>query len=160
MSRLVVLTNEQRFWARVDVSGECWLWTGARIRDTYGRFFTAERRSILAHRYAYELTHGPIPEGFEICHHCDNPPCVRPDHLFAGTKSDNMRDSFAKGRQRRDGEHSRRTHLTWQDVRIIRGVAGWIPTRLIAERYRISESEVRTIVTGRAWHGDGEDAAA
>ena len=89
---------EERFWSRVDKSGECWVWTAGRMSTGYGYFnFAKERRG--AHRAAWEFTYGPIPDGLHVCHHCDNPPCVRPDHLFVGTRKDNMRDMLAKGRE-------------------------------------------------------------
>ena len=89
---------EQRFWERVRKSDGCWLWTGRHRPDGYGQLLTAERRVVYAHRLAYEIHHGPIPDGMFVCHHCDNTPCVRPDHLFLGTHADNMRDMREKGR--------------------------------------------------------------
>ena len=90
----------ERFWSRVEkADGEaCWLWKGAR-RGEYGALQT-EGRMEGAHRVSYEINVGPIPEGMEVCHHCDNPPCVRPDHLFLGTTTDNRRDACRKGRAR------------------------------------------------------------
>ncbi len=93
-----------RFWSHVDKSGECWLWTAA-MRKEYGVFQTYNvygpgRKMVPAHRMAYALTHGPITDGLVVCHNCpggDNPRCVRPDHLFLGTISDNTRDAIAKG---------------------------------------------------------------
>ena len=86
-----------RLWERVDRSGDCWLWTGAITGVGYGHIY-ADGRLAYTHRLAYELTYGPIPEGLFVCHHCDNPPCCRPEHLFLGTAQDNQSDMAAKGR--------------------------------------------------------------
>lgn len=84
-----------RFWRKVRISGDCWIWSGSRTKTGYGLFDTPTR---LAHRISYELTTGPIPDGLAILHKCDNPSCVRPDHLWAGTLSENQKDSKRKGR--------------------------------------------------------------
>lgn len=91
---------EERFWSHVDKSGECWEWIAYRnnSRGGYGRFQPAVGIRKEAHRYAWEITHGPIPDGLYVCHDCDNPSCVRPDHLFLGTQKDNIRDASRKGR--------------------------------------------------------------
>lgn len=87
-------------WVSVDKSGDCWVWTKS-TRYGYGMFARRENgktKHYLAHRVSWELANGPIPEGLQVLHHCDNPPCVRPDHLFLGTQFDNMQDAAAKGR--------------------------------------------------------------
>lgn len=90
---------EARFWQFVDKSGDCWVWTGARNKAGYGRFGQGgDTRMVYAHRASYELHYGPVPTGMFVCHTCDNPSCVRPDHLFVGTRGDNMRDAHQKGR--------------------------------------------------------------
>lgn len=86
-----------RFMGKVDASGDCWVWTGSVAPNGYGRFFL-DGKVVYAHRAAYELTHGTIPDGLYVCHHCDNPRCVQPDHLFLGTPSDNALDKVQKGR--------------------------------------------------------------
>lgn len=98
----------RRFWAKVDKSQGCWVFTGHRnSRDGYGRIGVGAR-VWLAHRMAWTLEHGPIPDGLFVLHHCDNPPCVRPDHLFLGNDSDNRWDMVMKGRHPRP--NSKKTH--------------------------------------------------
>jgi hypothetical protein len=90
-----------RFWSKVDQSsGDCWTWTAATYQG-YGRFQVGGpkgNRTVAAHRMAWELTHGPIPDKLHVLHHCDNPPCCRPEHLFLGTIRDNNADAQAKDR--------------------------------------------------------------
>ena len=95
--------HAKRFWHFVDKKGEdeCWEWIGSRRlgkRENYGRFFISKGKAIGAHRFSYEMAHSPIPEGKQVLHHCDNPPCVNPKHLWLGTQEDNMRDRSEKRR--------------------------------------------------------------
>jgi len=89
----------ERFWAKVQkYEGDaCWIWNGCHYRHGYGQT-SIDGKHLLAHRVAWALEHGPIPEGLHVLHKCDNPPCVRHHHLFLGTRSDNMRDCVQKGR--------------------------------------------------------------
>lgn len=89
-----------RFWSKVDKSGDCWTWTAGRNDLGYGQFSYGGKggKNVGAHRYAYMLTHGAIPEGAFVLHNCDNPSCVRPDHLRIGSQVDNMRDRSQRGR--------------------------------------------------------------
>ncbi len=86
-----------QFWPQVQIGRGCWLWTGTILSDGYGGL-TIKSRPQRANRIAFRLTVGDISAEICICHSCDNPPCVRPDHLFAGTHTDNMRDKIAKAR--------------------------------------------------------------
>lgn len=90
-------TPADRFWANVQKTDTCWIWTGCRSHN-YG-LMGANKTRILAHRFSWELHNGPIPDGLGVLHRCDNPPCVNPDHLFLDTFEDNMKDKIAKGRQ-------------------------------------------------------------
>lgn len=113
----------ERLWSRVDKKGECWVWLGHRGRAGYG-YIGRGRKSegiALVHRVAYELEVGPIPDGLFVCHRCDNPPCVRPDHLFVGTQQDNMRDALLKGRTRgASGLRNWNARLTSEEVARVR----------------------------------------
>jgi hypothetical protein len=107
-----------RFLAKVDRTGECWIWTGGKRRGGYGetRF---NGRTQVAGRVALELFIGPVPDGLFVLHSCDNPPCVRPSHLFTGTHADNAADKVAKGRQVSGNRHWTRLH----PERLARGAA-------------------------------------
>ena len=88
----------ERFWEKVSKTDGCWLWTASLTRGGYGQFPLRKGVIRRAHRIAWELTNGPVPDGLWVLHQCDNPPCVRPDHLFLGTPKDNTADKIAKGR--------------------------------------------------------------
>ena len=91
------MTTQFEFWFRVDKRQDCWLWLGSVNNYGYGTL-GHNKKVILAHRYAWEITNGAIPDGLLVCHSCDNPPCVNPDHLFLGTHTDNLNDCISKGR--------------------------------------------------------------
>jgi hypothetical protein len=96
----------QRFQSFVspEPNSGCWLWAGCCNVDGYGRFRrTGQRKTAQAHRFAYEVQHGPIPAGEEVMHRCDMPACVNPDHLVAGPHAENIRDMHAKGRAGKSG---------------------------------------------------------
>lgn len=114
-------TLEERisaFWSHVNKSAgdsACWPWQASVNKAGYG-WFRWEHRSQLAHRLAYAITFGEIPEGMYICHRCDNPPCCNPDHLWLGTHADNQRDKVAKGRQSRISGDNHWTHTNPEKV--------------------------------------------
>ena len=113
------------FLANVKKTNGCWHWRRWRLKRGYGMSYCADRKiKILAHRHAWELAYGEIPKGMCVCHKCDTPSCVRPSHLFIGSRKDNMQDCARKGRTWRGGSVRGEQHyfskLTNEDVRAIR----------------------------------------
>jgi hypothetical protein len=88
-----------KFWSKIDIKGnnDCWDFKYGKTQAGYGHI-NDRGKNIYAHRFAWELTNGVIPDGLLVCHHCDNPGCCNPSHLFLGTTADNMHDRDAKGR--------------------------------------------------------------
>jgi hypothetical protein len=150
----------ERFWNKVDKTSGCWIWTGAKSKKGYGRF-KFRGKLVSPHRFSWELRNGPIPkgEGFHgtcVCHKCDNPRCVNPDHLFLGTHKDNMRDAIAKGRIVLGGARGERigvSKLTDEKVKEIRNLykSGEYALRKLAEMYSVGYSTIRDIVVGKSW---------
>ena len=95
----------ERFWGNVKKTSSCWLWTGYKEKDGYGRFRVGRGKRMRAHRFSWLYLRGDIPENKIICHKCDNPICVNPDHLFVGTHKENTTDMFNKGRWVRPKNH-------------------------------------------------------
>ncbi len=161
-----------RFWEKVDKTapapshvpsvGNCWVWTGAPRGGRYGIFMITRGKFASAHRVAFEIEHGPIPDERLVCHRCDNGRCVRPSHLFLGTAKDNAGDMVAKGRSvvgtKRPGtgpagERNGRARLTATQVEEIRHrrVTERLTIREIAKAYDISKSQAQNIVSGAQW---------
>jgi hypothetical protein len=112
----------------------------------------------MAHRFAYELLVGPIPDGMFVCHHCDNPPCVNPKHLFLGTQLDNMRDKVAKGRHHAPGPtnpakggDNGRAVLTQQDVDRLRSLEGTTSISALSREFGIGRTQVGRILRRESW---------
>lgn len=130
----------------------CILWTATVGSHGYGIFSYGGRPGFTAHRASYEANKGPIPPGMHVCHKCDVPSCINPDHLFVGTARDNMRDMFAKGRRRARalrGEESRFAKITEDRVRAILAAAG--SHGQVASRYGVSKSLVSQIRRRVIW---------
>lgn len=139
-------TVDERFWHQVR-KGEgdaCWEWDGLNNRG-YGLIRSNGQR-FYAHRFSWIQAHGPIPDGLFVLHRCDNPPCVRPSHLFLGTKKDNARDMILKGR----GPAAAK--LSDDQVRELRALATWgMKYWLLGKRYGLSTRNIARIVRGETY---------
>lgn len=145
----------KRFWSYVNVAGpdDCWDWQGCTDPMGYGRFHIGSgSRSFTAHRVAYELTKGPIPDGLIVCHHCDRPPCCNPAHHFLGTRTDNMADKVAKKRHQWGENHPHAKLTDRQVVDIRRRYADdSISMADLAREYGISSASVNDVLRRRTW---------
>lgn len=169
---------ERRFWPKVDKNGPlsascpelgpCWVWTSKIHSHGYGLIGIGDtpQKYLYAHRISYEMAIGPIPEDMEVCHRCDNPPCVRPSHLYLGTHAENMRDASLTGRFQTGDQHwSRRmpgrmprgerkhnAKLTDDDVREIRRLcSAGLSQRAIAAQFGVTQSIVSEILNSKRW---------
>jgi len=126
----------ERFWEKVDQGPDCWEWIAGKNNKGYGLISVGHSEQRLAHRVSYEFAFGDIDDGLCVCHSCDHPDCVRPDHLFLGTQRENLEDMYAK---RRDGV----TKLKPAQVREVRSLVddGW-KLRDIAAAYGVGHSAV------------------
>lgn len=138
-------STAERFWEKVDKSGECWTWTACKDKDGYG-FFRHEGRNRKAHRFVLEEFMAlSIDRKTLVCHRCDNPSCVRPEHLFVGDNGANQRDAAIKGRQRSQ-------KLMPRDVRELRALrAAGADARSLAARYGIDKRTVYSIARREKW---------
>lgn len=166
-----------RFWAKVKKSPRCWLWTGTVSGTGYG-VIKAHGKMWFAHRIAFAAAFGPFFPALCVCHACDTPLCVRPDHLFLGTTQDNTKDRDAKGRKAAGDRSGRRKHpsaypagrgwpwakLTDDAVRSIRArhAAGGVSYRQLAREYSVSKHTIYLVIKGLKWRHllDGADPAA
>lgn len=154
-------TAEERFWEKVDIRSEdeCWLWKGGRSGKCrpggvrYG-VFKIDGKVCQSHRAIWMIINGSIPEGMYICHHCDNPLCVNPKHLFLGTPYDNNHDMIDKGRYVcLSGEDAPGTKLTKEEVEEIKRM--YIPRKVtqsyLAKLFGVTQANIYAIVNGISW---------
>lgn len=149
-----LLKRAEVFWSHVNKSGDCWLWTAAIGTDGYGRWSIQNYWHLRAHRAAWIIAHGDIPDGKWVLHRCDVPLCVKPSHLFLGTVQDNVDDLWNKGKGL-SGERHPGAKLDWERVRLIRklykrGTAG----RELARLFSVDHALIHMIVHGKVWKED------
>lgn len=151
------VSEAERFWNFVDKDGpiqmgmttRCWQWVG--YSNKYGVFRVASK-AVKAHRYSYELHRGDRPDGAYVCHSCDNPICVNPEHLFLGTQKDNMSDMARKGRAAK-GEVKKDAKLTAASIQKIREVYGQsgVTIASLGRQYGVSATTISLIVKRKKW---------
>jgi predicted XRE-type DNA-binding protein len=145
-------TVAERFWSKVNIGrpDECWEWQRSRFSFGHGRFRLG-KKIVGAHRVAYELAFGPIPEGLDILHGCDNPPCCNPAHLHTGTQADNTREAVERTAMN-CGERNGQAKLTSDQVLTIRKIydAGGVFQRELAERFGVTQTAI-SVITRRKW---------
>jgi hypothetical protein len=155
-----IVPTEQRFWSKVDRSAgpdACWPWLTGQNRG-YG-CFTNNGQNLRAHRFAYELTKGPIPDGLDCLHTCNNPPCCNPAHLYAGTALDNSHDTIKAGHWKGNvlppmpGELNPKAKLTWVQVDEIRSLyaTGHHTIAELGRQYGVTRENTWSIVHWYTW---------
>lgn len=168
-----------RFWTKVHKSDGCWEWLGNISTRGYGFFCPRHGQKVYAHRYSYELAHGPLTAGMLACHTCDNRRCVRPDHLFAGTQKDNIQDAVRKRRMAHGDLHYARrrsllriatdpgaqtpvypqargdahghSKLSATEVLQIRALASTMTQRELSVLFRVSQTAIQAILSRKYW---------
>lgn len=144
-------TPTDRFWKSVNAGllSDCWEWQGAK-RNGYGVMSIAGK-VIYTHRFSYDLHYGPLPQGKEVCHTCNNRLCANPYHLFAGTRRDNIKDMYAKGRGNTANNYGG-PKITEDDVRQIRQLAAQgVHYPVLAAQFGVTIPAISLIVTRKRW---------
>jgi hypothetical protein len=159
--RWLRMSYEERFWQNVEKNTTpqgCWDWHAGRDFDGYGAFDSVwdGKKYTKAHRFSFALHHSHPPKGMHVCHRCDRPSCVNPDHLLLGSPLDNMRDKIAKGRARTPfGENASRAVLTEEQVKII--LADPRPSSRISAEYNVTTGTINDIKRRVSWSHLGND---
>ena len=145
-----------RFWNKVNKTETCWIWRGAHSKFGHGRF-KIKNHLFSPHRLVFEWFVGVIPNGMLVCHKCDVPACVRPEHLFLGTYTDNLKDAISKNRRQipkpLKGEKSHLSKLTYNEVVRLRELNenSLLKKKEIASLFNISGRNFRDIAHYRTW---------
>lgn len=138
-----------RFLSHVDLSGDCWEWQRATDRDGYG-LFKLNKRMRFAHRVAYVIENGDLDPNLLVCHSCDNPPCVNPQHLWTGSNKDNQRDKSVKGRI--GGERNPNAKVTETDMaQILERHSLGESVKSLTDEYGFSRCHLYKVLRGDQW---------
>jgi hypothetical protein len=154
----IITTPKVRFENKIEMIPfhECWEWTGGKYTNGYGVFHPSGTSSVSAHRYSYLIYKGDICNNLLVCHSCDNPGCVNPNHLFLGTQSDNMKDMIKKNRgnfPRITGEQCHKAKLNKEKVKEIRKrfLEENITQVELAKQYNVSKGNIGYIINNKSW---------
>lgn len=142
------------FWSKVQKTAACWLWIGKLNGYGYGAVRLADGSTIAAHRFSWEMHNNQIQEGLYVCHHCDNPRCVRPDHLFLGTQDDNIKDAKRKNRTAAGEGHGRHRLSLEQVISIRKERQSGTSLGDISKNYGISKGHASLICNNKLWIRD------
>lgn len=143
----------KRFGSKVTKTGTCWVWTSATAGSGYGFFWIGGvKRSDYAHRIAYQMHKGAIPDGMVVMHSCDNKLCVNPAHLSVGTNTDNMSDSARKGRIAFGVRNGGGRKLTDNSVRRIKSLRGVLGSTKVGRSFGVASQTIKAIWRGRSWN--------
>lgn len=156
------------FWMRVNITNNCWLWTGAlnKKRGGYG-YFKSKGKIWRVHRLSYEIHNGIFDTNYDVCHKCDNPPCVNPNHLFLGTAKENCQDTVRKGRTKRGKDHGLNLHperRPWGErngqskltIEAVQDIRKSYESRVssvneLASKYKVSEFNIYKVLSRKLW---------
>ncbi len=149
------MTLEEKLLSKIHKTTYCWIWLGGKTSKGYGRF-KLDGKYLSPHRLMYELYVGPLEKHLDCCHHCDNPSCVNPEHLFKGTRADNMQDCIAKGRLNskfpvQKGEQIGNSKLKDSDILVIRELSKTMLRKDIAAFYGVHKSRITRCLNGHSF---------
>jgi predicted XRE-type DNA-binding protein len=146
-----LISAKERFFDKLIIGKECWIWIGLKNKQGYGNF-NYRGKYYLSHRMSWIFHNGLIPQKYCVCHKCDNPSCVNPEHLFLGTHSDNMNDAYQKGRRNNAKENHPRYRITKEMVEKVKDLRKTgLTQKKIGEAIGLTQTTVSSILLGKHW---------